>query len=280
MMDPAVHFESASRLLDSWADLYHRGAFRISLPSGGWQAADDLLRIAKTADRLASDRLGKALAKSNETLRPLVDPLAIDLGAHRWLSSEREEAYSDWLEWILKQIAEPRWILKLFGVRDGMVLAECASERPDINREVKILDGHGRLDLLIRFGNRLLVVVEIKTKLFDEDDVLEQLKKYELWILDQHQETFATFIAVEPSQFSRQTLFEPLQWRELALRIREQARQWVSTGNGKDLLCASMSLAFCGAVEQDSLRFSGKQMLFRTLLSTEYLEEWIARNGG
>jgi hypothetical protein len=35
------------------ADLFRRGAFRNSLPSLSWQAADELLSVAKTTDCLA-----------------------------------------------------------------------------------------------------------------------------------------------------------------------------------------------------------------------------------
>jgi hypothetical protein len=140
-----------------WANLYRRGAFRAPLPLGSWQAADDLLRIAKQADRSAGGALAESLDLSNRTFDPLADPLATEFGAHRWLSSEREEAYSDWFGWIPEQIGDARQILRLLGVRDRKLLRACASEEPLINRELKIPDG--RPDLVVEFGKRLLVIV-------------------------------------------------------------------------------------------------------------------------
>jgi hypothetical protein len=44
--------------------------------------------------------------------------------------------------------------------------------------------------------------------------------------------------------------------------------------NGSDLIRAAMTLAFCGAVEQNLLRLSGKPAMFRTQLSADYLKDW------
>src|SRR5512147_1009431 len=134
MTDPAIRLGSASGTLELWAKLYRRGAFRTPLPSGPWQAADDLVRAAKQADSSASGALAEALDLSNQTFNPLADPLATDFGAHRWLSSEREEAYSDWLGWIVEQIQDGGQVLRLLGVRDQKLLRVCASEEPIVNR--------------------------------------------------------------------------------------------------------------------------------------------------
>ena len=124
MIDSAERLGLASRTLRLWANLYRRGAFRAPLPSGSWQAVDDLIRIAKQADRSAGGALAESLASSNRTFDPLADPLAIEFRDHRWLSSEREEAYSDWLGWILEQIGDAGRILRLLGVRDSKLHVE------------------------------------------------------------------------------------------------------------------------------------------------------------
>jgi hypothetical protein len=280
MIDPAERLGLGSRTLRLWANLYRRGAFRASLPSGCWQAADELLRVARAADRSARDGLAKSLAISNRSFDPLADPLAIHFRGHRWLSSEREEAYSDWFGWILEQIDAAGRVLKMLGVRDRNLLRECASEKPIINREIKIPDG--RPDLIVEFGKRLLVIVEIKTKSFDGVAVLDQLKRYTRWIQNRPQRTFCYFAAVEFGEFDCPAGFEPLPWRELTLRMREQAWEWVRASkkqprNGSDLIRAAMTLAFCGAVEQNLLGLSGKPVMFRTRPSAEYLEEWSAK---
>ena len=227
--------------------------------------------------------MAESLASSNRTFDPLADPLSTDFGAHRWLSSEREEAYSDWFGWILEQIGNAGRALRLLGVRDRELLQACASDTPIINREFKIPDG--RPDLVVEFGNRLLVIVEIKTKPFDRDAVRNQLTRYARWIPDPGnppQRTLCYFVAVEFGEFDCPSPFEPLPWRDLTLRMREQAREWIRASKNQppdrnDLIRAAMTLAFCGAVEQNLLGLSGKPVLFRTRFSAQYLEEWSAK---
>jgi hypothetical protein len=282
VVDSPIQLGTAARLLELWAELYREGAFCPFLPFISWQAADDLVGVAKAADRLARDGLTESLAISNQAFGPLADPLAIDFGVHRWLSSEREEAYSDWLAWILTQIADPRRILKLFGVQDENLLEECALEEPKIKRESNT--DVGRPDLVVWFGNRLLVVIEIKTKWFDEIGVNAQLIGYAKWAKDQRQPSRRFFVPVEFASFDPPAGFKSLPWRELALRLRKLALEWIQEStmgrlNGSYLVSAAMTLAFCGAVEQNLLRFSKTPKLFRALASAEYLEDWRARKG-
>jgi Holliday junction resolvase-like predicted endonuclease len=283
MIDQPERLGPDSNTLKLWADMYQQGAFRTSLPSRCWQAADELLGVALAADCSARAGLEEILAISDQTFSPLADPLSIEFGAHRWLSSEREESYSDWLGWILEQIKDASQVLKLLGVHDEELLRGCASENPIVKREFRIPGG--RLDLSVEFGKHLLVIVEIKTKSFDEDAVLEQLKKYSRWAQNQPQSTRCYFAAVESGEFACPEWIEPLPWRELALRIREQARNWIQAStrpplDGRDLIRAAMTLAFCGAVEQNLLRLSGKPGRFRAQPSAEYLKEWSAKHAG
>ena len=60
MIDPAERLDPGSRTLELWASLYRRGAFRAPRPCGSWQAADDLIRVAKQADSSASGDLAEA----------------------------------------------------------------------------------------------------------------------------------------------------------------------------------------------------------------------------
>ena len=47
---------------------------------------------------------------------PLRDPLHVDAGLNRWQRNDHEEAYSDWLAWILEQL-DTREVLKSFRRR-------------------------------------------------------------------------------------------------------------------------------------------------------------------
>jgi hypothetical protein len=282
MVYQAERFGLAASSLKLWADLYQRGAFRRALPVGSWQAAHELIRAAEAADDAAIDFLEESLKRSSQTFAPLADPLAVDFGCHRWLSREREEAYSDWFEWILKQLADARRIFRLFGERDIDLIERCGSVVPTIKREFTI--DNGRPDLVIHFGDRLRILVEIKTKWFDPDAVADQLKRYAQWCKIQRQPTHSYFVSVTFSEFSRQYGFEPLPWRELMLRIRELACEWVQTSqdrpqNAGDIIRAAMTLAFCGAVEQTLLGLSGRPGKLITQTSAEYVNEWRARHG-
>jgi len=279
MIDAATHLAPGSRALKLWANLYRQGAFRVPLPSRSWHAADELIKAAKHADRSASGELAESLGVSSRVFDPLADPLATEFRAHRWLSSDREEAYSDWLGWILDQIGDAGRVLRLLGVSDKKLLRACASEEPIINREFTIPDG--RPDLVVEFGKRLLIVVEIKTKSFDSVAARDQLERYARWIPDPRnrpQQVLCYFAAVEFGEFDDLSTFVPSPWRELTLRMREQAREWIRASknqppNRNYLIRAAMTLAFCGAVEQNLLGLSGKPVMFRTRLSAEYLKE-------
>jgi hypothetical protein len=40
----------------------------------------------------------------------------VDFGVHRWLRASREEAYSDWLEWIVRQLETGPDVFSFFGL--------------------------------------------------------------------------------------------------------------------------------------------------------------------
>jgi hypothetical protein len=61
--------------------------------------------------------LEQVLMESNAWLGS-EDPLNFDLGVHRWLKEDREEAYSDWLKWIIEQLRLPVLVAKIFGIKE------------------------------------------------------------------------------------------------------------------------------------------------------------------
>jgi hypothetical protein len=84
-----------------------------------------MIRAAEPVLLSNAERLRTLLMRSNALLSPLADPLLTDCGVHEWLSRSREEAYSDWLAWIVRQmlawvvrqIQEPRHLLRLLEPR-------------------------------------------------------------------------------------------------------------------------------------------------------------------
>src|SRR5438477_11146537 len=72
-----------------------------------WNAVHALVRVAKPYLISAASRLRDALAASRCRLAPLQDPFDVDLGVHRWLADDREESYSDWLQWVVEHLQVP-----------------------------------------------------------------------------------------------------------------------------------------------------------------------------
>lgn len=277
---PAIQIDMHPEILKQWADFYRVGAFRASLFPVDWQPATTLMRAAQTADEAARQTLIELLARSDLLFSPLGDPLSMDFGAHRWLAESREESYSDWFAWILTQIGEPTQILRLFGVSDENV-SEPLSSRVRV-REIEILDRSRRLDLLLPFGNQLFVIVEIKTKWFDQEEVREQLTEYAEWAAHQPVPTRCFFVAVESDDFECPDAFEFASWRDLSLRLRTVALEWirgVQEPKGSRLIATAMLLAFCGSVEENLLELSNERKKFSALASAQYLREFLDQTG-
>src|SRR5438876_3763644 len=103
-------------LLRTWASLGARMPRFRRWPVLTW---NPLLRmIEATREKLKGDakRLRTLLQESRERLHPLEDPFDLDLGVHRWLAAEREEAYSDWLQWVIEQVKKARLVFRIFGI--------------------------------------------------------------------------------------------------------------------------------------------------------------------
>lgn len=270
----------ALRSLGVWADLYRTYTGPLTPTAETWKSATALIDAALATERSARESLRNVLDDSNRLFFPLSDPLELDFGTHRWLSSSREEAYSDWLAWTLEQTSNPGQILSLFRIQHDFPPDETL-EVPAVEREVAILDPVGRLDLIVRFGNRLQLLVEIKTKAFDVDAVQRQLIDYAKWASNRPVHTICIFLAVDTNSFECPAEFDSQSWRELSLRIRALAQQWITTTRrepGANIVRAAMALAFCGAIERNLLALSGEPERFGALASLEYLQQWLAQS--
>ena len=209
--------------------------------------------------------LGDLLKRSSaNTFLGLGDPLEVDFGAHRWLRGAREESYSDWLAWIIDRQAKAERILPLFGIEAGLSAGEnCFADR-------EFCTPQGRLDLVINCGGRAVLVVEIKTS--SEPDG-EQLKRYFAWLEQRRDSLGLVLLAtdlpedLEPSGWS----FCP--WREVSAGLRRWASIWLGEGR---LMDAAMTLAFCGAVEQNLLGFRSDGLTAPAM--AEYLEQWLEKH--
>ena len=133
-----------AEVLKRWASL--------SQPEMRWNAAAQMIRAAEADLGRLEVRLSSLLKTSDDAFSriSLCEPLLTDAGLNRWLSAYREEAYSDWLEWIFRQLqlnGRATDILSVLGIDDCEITKGCEFREFDIRREFCI--GAGRLDLLL-----------------------------------------------------------------------------------------------------------------------------------
>ena len=213
-----------------------------------------LVDAARRQGAQAIQEFHEAVRRSALVFGSLGEPLAVlDFTQHRWVAGHREEAYSDWLQWILAR-AEPAEVLRIFGVRDPKVLSVCAGCTVTVDRERPVCyrdEGKtGRLDLEIWFGDMALLVVEVKLgeaecaytkKQADYRAALEAEKLAPLLV-----------ILVVDAAAEEYHGFRPWLWADACIELRLAA---VRSCGRQEHLRAAMILAFVAAVEQNLLGF-------------------------
>jgi hypothetical protein len=247
-----------------WQELHRE--ILASAPLISWDSALLLVGRAKWFDADARQYLRDALASSDAEFFPLRDPLRLNLGAHRWLSADREESYSDWLAWILQGMSGAADILPLFALdHDSSVAVLGPAEK--IYRERS--SESGRTDIEVWFGERGLLLIEVKVQPTGEE-LRSQLDRYEKWAGGQRVglKHFVLLGTEEPKQ--KIGPFEFTDWRKLCMRLRRYANRVKNS----DLLRAAAVLFFCGAVEQNLIGLAEKPKPFRAMATVDYLREW------
>lgn len=260
-------FDAMTRALLQWQKLNReRVSQSLQLPS--WKPALQLILAADSMDKYAQEHLAASLAESNQALLPLGDPLLLNLGKHRWLSTGREESYSDWLAWILQGMASED-VLHCFGYHDeAQIRAMGAVE--EVGRE-HVIEG-GRTDIEVRFGEHGLLLIEVKVQA-PGNGLYSQLQKYSTWAKLQPATNKIMVLLGPEEPILDITPFKFIPWRELGSRLRNYANQI----KGSDLLAGAAILIFCGAVEQNVIGISARPQRFRAMASLDYLETWRAQ---
>jgi hypothetical protein len=249
-----------------------------------WKDVSDLVLAAR--QKLAGDRerLMRLLTESRRRLGPLEDPFDVDLGLHRWLAPEREESYSDWLEWIVRQIKDPAQVFSLFAL-PGPPARVIDCPECEVQRECCIPYGHpdqeGRLDLVIRYGDKALVVVEVKKSDAEGADTLKH-DGYRRWLTEQTaQHKFPVLLALSGEEADYEE-FRLVSWASVCVEMRRLA---VYLCKQDRLMTAAIVLAFVAAVEQNLLGYSagvvqgickGDVTLFNSAI-VDHLEEFIEK---
>jgi hypothetical protein len=258
-----------------------------SLPEG-WASLHRLIGAAKP--KLAADAvvLQGLLKQSRRQLDPLDDPFCVDLGAHRWLAGEHEEAYSDWLQWVIEQFDQPAAVFELFGLeKKTSVSLASANRHPKVEREVPVDRGHsdrtGRLDLLISYPDEARLVVEVKKGNADKADTKKQAG-YKKWLDRQPEPCKESVLLATEGDKGTYEGFEFVAWHDVCVRLRRIAAEWVRE---KWCAVAALTLAFVGAVEQNLLsmkaahlrRVLNGQSVFFNPQILDYFESALSEDG-
>lgn len=222
-----------------------------------WEAVKRLQQAAVKVAAAKFAELNTLLAKSDQLLSPLQDPLKLKFGLHRWMAGDREEAYSDWLAWVLDEMASPERVGRLlYGDAVPPELLACKSCCAT-DREVWVPTGHagqaGRLDCVVRFGDEAVIVIEVKVVNAEAADTGKQTG-YGEW-LENTNAKFKSKILIAPDGDTAKEYegeFKPFLWQDLCKRIRWLLPELIVEGR---IASAALMAAFVGSVEQNILGF-------------------------
>lgn len=192
-------------------------------------------------------QLGELVNASDENLRriSLCEPLRADVGLNRWLRREREEAYSDWLAWILEQL-QPADVLEILGITEPEIVSSSQS-RFHVEREYYITGG--RLDLLLTSGASVMVIIEVKKYSAEVADTQKQGGYYE-WLERRNFPQRRAFLLVPDAAEEKYENFSRLLWGDVCIRLRRLLPHLVKRiGSVK----SAMFVAFISAVETNLL---------------------------
>jgi len=236
-----------------------------------------LVESAERLDYSARWLLKDALDQSGKKLSPLGEPLKLNLGAHRWLSADREESYSDWLAWILQGMSWSE-ILTLFSLSDKCA-GDPSAPAEYVRREV--WRGEDRTDIEVSFGSQGFLLIEVKVKDVGTE-ISSQLRRYANKLTGQHNLLLVLLGTEAPEPDVEQCGFRFVRWDALCQRLRNHADRALKEGarggqletTNPNMLRVAAILVFCGAAEQNLLGFSSEPKRFRAAATLEYLRSW------
>jgi len=243
----AREYLDAAQAMLLWAGLAERAPVRLAPGAPAWESVQQLVDAGVRLVEYEAAELKELLRRAGDRLAPLEDPLQVDLGAHRWLEGQREENYSDWLAWVLRQIPAAERLFRFLGLPLPASLALWGAGTPRITRELPF--EAGRLDIVIRYPNRALIVVEVKCQ-DGATDHEGQLQCYRAWMDDQREACKSGVLVTTGEGQSQPCGFSVRTWRMIAWELRRLGCEF---REANQLCVAAMTLAFAGAVEQNLL---------------------------
>jgi hypothetical protein len=227
-------------------------------------------------------RLGNLLEQCDARLHPLADPLRLTLEDHRWFDPERgrEEDYSDWLCWLLAHLDSTEQILSVFALEGTEFGSAVRTRRAlSIGREecVPVLNGgKKRLDLVVRFDEGYMLLVEVKIQSLDRAGGRDNLPLYLEWLEGKQPDPQSrnAVLLLQNQDESVPAGWTTRFWDDIALALRRLARG-LRNAKPAGLMRSAMMLAFAGAVEQNLLGLSGSTSGASAPQTTLYLERFL-----
>jgi hypothetical protein len=218
-----------------------------------WSAIEKMIVAARPWFEEKRTFLDRVLRESNARLSPLCDPLTVDLGSHRWLREEREAAYSDWLDWVIRQLPSCESLFFLFDIRQTG--EQSAGTEIEVKREEPFRAPSGQtryIDMLVSCSKKPALIIEVKKR--DAWDEPQKLKDYCDWAVE-HLIPHRILLGASVQEMEGQPAcgFVLCGWEDLCIRLRRLSALICET---RGTLVAAMVLAFVGAVEQNLLHFT------------------------
>lgn len=294
MIDPSCTPSEYVGTMDLWARLDETKRQKKNMENPLTYRLDGLRNLAKAGKAHRSYLVSlvtdweDAITKSGAII---ADPLLIEFASNRWLAASREEAYSDWLAWILEQITDPSLVAELlFGLNSTEFAIFSGRRIKKIDREVWVPEGYtgsaGRLDCVLRFADAL-IVIEIK-KFHDEGGATyAKHEGYANWLNRQSEAThlkLGLIIAHSPETSSVEDLFRYLDWRTVCQRGRSIIPKVCKSGekgdHSKNVVIASLLATFIGSVEQNILMIPSISSLKQGYVPAQEYEKFHAHLKG
>ena len=241
-----------------WAKL---GRTLLALRSGRqvtWKSVDRMTSAAKAPQHEQLVELRGLLLGSNSRLAPLTEPLLSNFDLHRWLAEEREEIYSDWLEWVIKQLPTVGDVLDVLDMPrpEGMTSDTpiAFSTKREKFVELPHWETFKKLDLVIHSPGRVLVLIEVKKTSAEQADVAKQ-RAYAEWAEAQPERNKYLVLLAKESERPEYHKFQLRTYGGLCRALREKVRGLVQNRH-MPIATGALVLAFVGAVEQNLLGLS------------------------
>jgi hypothetical protein len=217
--EKSPHSIESAKILQTWASLYKAEPYKAAQVS--WSPVTEMIRVAEAEAQKLESELKQLLNVSDARLRAisLCDPLVADAGLNRWLKREREEAYSDWLKWILDQLGSPADVLGVLGVTESEIVAIATSQENAFKIEREQYISAGRLDLLLTLDDSVMIIVEVKKLSAEASDTAKQAGYYE-WLESKRVPRRRALLLTTDAAEDKYENFSTLLWADVCIRLR------------------------------------------------------------